>query len=164
MALITRIAPYESILCFRRSAAARYREGCRLAANGDRLIGIYLLGYAAEMLLKAAYFRLERLHVKAPIGPAQLRSARDKAVSWGITAPVNYHDLSWWAQMLVESRQFLGRSYSYHFARQLLANVNRIYQNWREFLRYRTNRPFRGEVETVVRATTWLVGQYRYLY
>ncbi len=127
-------------------------------------MGIYLLGYAAEMLLKAAYFRLDGLHVKASIGPAELKSARAKAISWGMAAPINYHDLPWWAQMLVESRRLAGRAHRHHFSRRLLGNVNRLYQNWREFLRYRNNRPFRGEVETVVAATTWLIGQYRFLY
>ena len=58
MPLIARVTADHSIREFRNAAWRRYQEARRLAINGDRLAAIYLWGYAAEMLLKAAYFRL----------------------------------------------------------------------------------------------------------
>jgi hypothetical protein len=58
MPLIARIPTDHTIREFRAAAGLRYREGQRLALTGNRLTAIYLWGYAAEMLLKAAYFRL----------------------------------------------------------------------------------------------------------
>jgi hypothetical protein len=49
------------------------------------------------------------------------------------------------------------------FLRALNARVTQIYLNWREHLRYRTNRPYAGEVARTFQAVSWLLGPYRYL-
>jgi len=55
--LIDRSQP-DNIREFRVSARQRYHDGLALAGTGNRTASIYLWGYAAEMLLKAAYFAL----------------------------------------------------------------------------------------------------------
>src|SRR5438132_12581385 len=55
--LIQRCQP-ESIREFRASAGQRYDDGLALAGTGNRTAAIYLWGYVAEMILKAAYFSL----------------------------------------------------------------------------------------------------------
>ena len=161
MTLIARVSTDETIHNFRRAAGARYAEGSWLATHGDRLASIYLLGYSAEMLLKAAFFRLEGY---GPGDPLPLKSAPAYARSWGLAGPRNLHDLPWWATLLVERRKLDGRPYPLAFSSSLVANVNHTYRNWREYLRYRTNRPTAGEVAEVRHSVTWLMGQYRFLY
>jgi hypothetical protein len=68
MALISRIPRYHTTRAFRTAARQRFEEAKRAAEVGDRLIGVYLCGYAAEMLLKAAYFRLIGKGMNDPIG------------------------------------------------------------------------------------------------
>ena len=63
----------------------------------------------------------------------------------------------------MEERKHQLIPYPWAFTRSFNAHVTRIYLNWREHLRYRTNRPFQGEVNTAFQAATWLLGQYRYL-
>ena len=46
----------DSIREFQASARQRYNDGVAAAATGRSLAAIYLWGYAAEMVLKAAYF------------------------------------------------------------------------------------------------------------
>jgi HEPN domain-containing protein len=72
MPLVQRIhSRPHTIAEFRRAATLRYREAVRLAVAGDRLAAIYLSGYAAEMLLKAAYFRLTGKKLHDPFIPSR---------------------------------------------------------------------------------------------
>lgn len=164
MALISRLPLYHTIRDFRAAAGHRYQEGRRLALAGDRLAAIYLWGYAAEMLLKAAYFRLAGWAPVQPITVQDLHQAKSYAVQQiGLEWPSNLHDLGRWKDLLVEERIVRQVPYGATFARSLNARVNQIYVNWREYLRYHRNRPFQGEVSRVFQAAHWLLGQYPYL-
>src|SRR5436190_1788620 len=141
MPLIARIRPSHSIREFRTAARLRYQEGRRLAVAGDRLAAIYLWGYSAEMLLKAAYFRLKGWLPANPISMTDLTQARSYAVNHlGLQWSSNLHDLTRWRELLIEERKLRMIPYQAAFSRSLNARVNHIYLNWREHLRYRTNR------------------------
>lgn len=107
MPLIARIAQDHTVREFRAAAGLRYREAQRLAVAGDRLAAIYLWGYAAEMLLKAAYFRLRGWLPTQPITMTDIRDARNYAITTlQIAWPQpNLHDLSRWRALLVEERK-----------------------------------------------------------
>src|SRR5438445_6100493 len=87
MPLISRIPPVHSIQEFRAAAGMRYAEGRRSALAGDRLAAIYFWGYVAEMLLKAAFFRLTgwlpaqpiTLHDRKPFSGRKPRSFATRA-------------------------------------------------------------------------------------
>ena len=84
--LLTRCQP-DSIREFRASARQRYDDGLTAAAGGRGLAAIYLWGYSAEMLLKAAYFSLLRvgeatsLQMAADIKPA-IQLGRGLGIAW----------------------------------------------------------------------------------
>jgi hypothetical protein len=164
MPLIARIVADHTVRDLRAAAGLRYREARRLALAGDRLMAIYLWGYAAEMLLKAAYFRLRGWLPTQPVTLADIKAARTHAIQiLNLAWPQpNLHDLPRWRELLVEERKRLQVPYAGGFGRSLSARVTRIYLNWREHLRYRTNRPYRGEVASTFQAVTWLLGQYRH--
>ncbi len=117
------------------------------------------------MLLKAAYFRLTGWGLMHPLQVSDIKAAKTYATATlGIPwIGTNLHDLSRWAALLVEERKYRGMAYSASMARTLGATVNRIYLNWREHLRYRANRPYQGEVATVLASVQWLLGQFRFL-
>lgn len=164
MPLISRLPAHHSIREFRAAAGQRYREATHLAAAGDRLAATYLCGYAAEMLLKAAYFRLMGRGPAAAITMGDLQNARSYAITaLGLPWGGNLHEIPRWAELLVEERRRRGAAYAPAFARSLTARVRRIYLNWREQLRYRANQPFVGEVGDTMRSVFWLLGQYRFL-
>jgi hypothetical protein len=58
MPLLDRLGTEHTIRQFRSAVRWRYTEAACLHATNNRLARIYLCGYAAEMLLKAASFRL----------------------------------------------------------------------------------------------------------
>jgi hypothetical protein len=164
MPLIARIAPNHTIRTFRAAAKLRYDEACGLAHRGDRLAAIYLWGYCAEMLFKAAYFRLIGWAPGQLITLTDLNQAKSHAIHHlGLHWHSNLHDLTRWRELLVEERKIRMIPYEAIFSRALNARVNRIFLNWREYLRYRVNNPYQGEVAAVFQAVHWLLGQYNHL-
>jgi hypothetical protein len=164
MPLIQRIGPSHTIREFRAAALLRFREASRLAIHDHRLGAIYLCGYAAEMLLKAGYFRLAGKTAADPVPLTDIQSVKKYATAHlGLPWPGNLHDLRSWTALLVEERKYRGVAYQAAFARSLVAKVQRLYLNWHESLRYRANRPYAGEMVAVLSGVQWLLGQYRYL-
>ncbi|MCI0681633.1 MAG: hypothetical protein L0Y71_05985 [Gemmataceae bacterium] len=153
-----------SIQNLRLSALARFREGRLLVINDRRLAGIYLWGYCVEMLLKAAYFRLKGWSPIQTITVDDMRQAKQHATQLLKCAwPGNLHYLPGWKDLLTEERQRVGTPFARSFSRSLNAQVSRLALHWSETLRYHDLRPFRGEVRVCEQATTWLVGQFRFL-
>ena len=141
----------------------RLTEADFLATNGMRLASLYLFGYAAEMTIKAAYFRVEGFGDNDPIGMPQLRAAQSRGATLGLPKARNFHDLSWWGGLLVECRLAMGRPFSASLANQLFSHISKIDRNWRETLRYQSNRPRPSELQESRNTASWLVKHFRYL-
>jgi hypothetical protein len=78
----------------------------------------------------------------------------------GVPWPGNLHDLTGWRDLLIAERHRLGIPYSPGFRRSLNARVNRIHANWSPDLRYHTNRPYQGEVETIFESVDWFFNHF----
>ncbi len=59
MPLMSRLVRYETVGDMLLAANARYDEGLLLLDNGHLDGGVYLLGYAAEMILKISFCRVD---------------------------------------------------------------------------------------------------------
>jgi hypothetical protein len=148
----------DSIDEFRLTAPIRHLEGVTLAANGHRTGAVYLWGYAAEMTLKAAYFAVDGLAANDVILPKHLYQAIDKAKKQGIAWPDKLHYLPGWAELLVATRTTKpGLAYPAGFANEVIQCAQRIFQIWREFLRYHKNVAYEFEVTKVRENTEWLL-------
>ena len=157
---------------FRLAAWGRYREGNQLAiAAGQqnnpalRHGAIYLFGYVAELVLKAAYFRLRPANALGTIAIPDMHNARNRATShfhvhWPGT---NLHFLPGWANLLVHERHLLGQPYAPPFATSLVAQVNRLTLLWTESIRYYYSRPVLAEVGVAHTAARWLVSHLPHL-
>ncbi len=115
------------------------------------------------MIIKASYFRLAGFGDMDPIGMRELSDAQRRGKGLLIPNPRNLHDLAWWGNLLVQCRNAIQRPYAPHFASRLISHVRRLDRNWRETLRYRTNRPRIGELEESREAAAWLADQFRFL-
>jgi hypothetical protein len=126
---------------------------------------MYLAGYAAEMLLKAAYFRLAGWSIDQSITLHDLRNARVYAIgTLGLPWPGNnLHDLSSWRTLLIAERINRGRRHPVRVRRRLDGHVNRLQINWSPDLRYQTNRPTRAELRVTLDAAEWLLRHFRAL-
>ena len=157
MALLDRIPKTHTVGEFRRAARLRFAEANRSVDAGDRLIGIYLSGYSAEMTLKAVYFRIDGKKSREPIGYKDLNAVKDRyKLLLGSTWPGNLHNLLAWAELLVAARQVQGNPLPKPLSKHLSGQVQRIAANWREVLRYHENRPRPGELFATFQAVGWL--------
>jgi hypothetical protein len=148
----------DSIHRFRAAALMRNDEALALLSSGRHAAAVYLSGYVAEMTLKAAWFALLGYDEDAKITPNDLRAAVKLAQSnYAITFP-NLHGVWHWALLLSRHRMTLGQGYADPaFGLEMVEHSQRIYTRWRETLRYKTNRPYRSEVDVVRDSAQWLL-------
>lgn len=151
----------DSIREFRRAAQRRFDDGMALAIAGQRTGAIYLWGYTAEMILKAAYFSLIGMaDTDAITWPAHLRPAIDRGRLLGIAWPPQGagHNIRAWAELLVLERTLTPAvAYSISFGREVQRPGQRFEPLWRETLRYRQNEAYLYEVRQVCEATDWFL-------
>lgn len=155
----------ECIREFDRAATERHADASALIAAGRRTAAVYLSGYVAEMLLKAAYFRLvgfgeadriDFVALRAAVGEAPASTAR----SLGLPGTRNLHDLAAWANLIVTYRATRGPVYAEGgFGLTLTAQVTAIRQRWSETVRYHKNVAYQHELDRVTAACGWLVSR-----
>jgi len=146
---------------YRVAARQRYQDGRALADAGRQTAAVYLWGYAAEMVLKAAYFSVIGFAETQPITLADLRAAALTAPGLGVSwpGPNRFHDLRSWAELLVATRSsVLGSAYPLaRFGQQVLDTGRRLQLLWCEVIRYHRNVAYAYEVEQVRAGVHWLV-------
>ncbi len=94
----------ECIAEFRAAAHERFDDAEPLQAAGRRSAAIYLYGYSAEMLLKAACFSAAGFTRSQQITLVDLSNVRQLAKRASRQWPGNLHDISAWANSLVNLR------------------------------------------------------------
>ena len=157
----------ECVREFDLAASERNADAAALAAAGRRTAAIYLYGYVAEMLLKAAYFRLIRYGDADPIDIVALRSAvgenpASMSRSLGLPGTRNLHDLSAWANLIVAYRTSRTLVYAdTTLAATLIEHVAMIHDRWTETIRYHKNTAYQHELVRVAGACDWLTN-HRY--
>ncbi len=150
---------------FLAAAECRYEEGLTLYDAGWRAGAIYLWGYSAEMLLKAAVFRAMGSSLRDEIRKDDLEAARSLARQNNLRWNGNYHFLPGWAELLLFVRTSvpglrfrdvsLGSTIQFH-----AIEVNRF---WRETIRYHKNIAYRWEAARVRQSVEWLLGNVQVL-
>jgi hypothetical protein len=158
--LLSRCLP-DSIVEFRDSARQRYDDGLILAAAGRRTGAIYLWGYAAEMILKAAYFAMAGHAEKDTITwPGHLQPAIARGKALGIAWPSQGagHNVRAWAELLVRVRASTpAMAYATSVGLEVQRCGQRIGELWRETLRYHKNLAYPHEMKRVHKAAEWLL-------
>lgn len=147
---------------FRAAALQRSLDAIALEAAGRRSGAIYLWGYVAEMILKAAYFdvnrsRVDRFPVSQPIEMSDLRTAL--ATHAGVANPRNLHHLALWDDALVNRRA--GTPVLNYadpaFGNLVRAKAQKLYGLWSVELRYHRNIAYPHEITQAREAAEWLL-------
>jgi hypothetical protein len=158
--LLHRCRP-DSIREFRAAARQRYQDGLSLASTGRRTGAIYLWGYTAEMILKAAYFSLIGIADAAPLTwSAHIQPAIIQGRSLSIPWPPHGagHNVRAWAELLVTARAAsAATAFPAAFSRAVQRRGQRIEQLWRETLRYHKNEAYAYEMTQVREAAEWFL-------
>ena len=148
----------DSIGEFRAAAERRFAEGLALDRDGHRTGAIYLWGYAAEMVLKAAYFQLVGFGPDRPITTRDRRLAQQGATLLGIGGFSSPHDIGAWAELLIAKRKDLDSPYPRTgFKANVLHYATAAGTVWTVELRYHPNRAYEFEVRRVREAVRWLL-------
>jgi HEPN domain-containing protein len=134
MPLRLRLPHHESVDLYRKAASQRFRDAATLANHGRRLGAVYLFGYCVEMLLKAAFFRLQGTAAGQAI---QRYEALTIARFWGLEPPTDWHDLRWWNRLVIAARDAVGRPLPPREASSLTRRVDTVARNWHGGLRDR---------------------------
>jgi hypothetical protein len=170
--LLSRIG-YDSWTRLEAAATRRHAEARRLTPN-EPLGALYLYGYTIEIRLKTAYYRLTNVppswNVETPVPPSpdspRKTAQRQIGVLLGLANPAQAgHHLIGWATLLADTRALhpLG-AFVPVFQKQLLDHAQAAARHWREFLRYRANKPYDLESTEVIDAANWIQRNYRRLW
>jgi hypothetical protein len=151
----------ETVQEFEETAEETYQEGkFLLHKKNHHNAGIYLIGSAAEMWLKCAYFRLEGATLTdliAPrLGPARSRGNR-------LTPPVdyeNYHSLKFWARLIEAERAASSRTALSVAAPDFSRCIQTLYDIWWIEMRYRRKQAAVSEAEEVRTWVSWIRANY----
>lgn len=159
--------PPDTIGGFELAARQRFKEGDGLRATGYDGGAIYLYGYAVEMVLKAACYRLLGLGMHTPV-----EYARAIVEGWigefalsVITKKIQAHDLDAWATGLIWFRDNIhGAPYPTGFSLALGTNKDVVLQYWIPGMRYQ-ELPWGAVESSDVRiATDWFLTEYPNMY
>lgn len=150
-----------------RAAEQRYLDGLSLATGPERRTtgAIYLLGYAAEMTLKAAYYRIRGVGPLDDLSP-ELRGMRSRArylgFPWG--SGRSRHDVEDLAGLLIFERQARRIGLDPYFSVILQGHVRVITEHWSEQLRYKEEVASEAEVTEFFRSVDWVISNYTLLW
>jgi hypothetical protein len=147
----------DSIAEFRAAARQRSLDAIALQGQGRRTAAVYLWGYVAEMILKAAFFEVSGFAEHQTITRRDLQNALATLPGIGGNPPL--HHLGLWAQALVTLRASTpGLAYTdLAFGSQVTAKAYTLYGLWRETLRYHKNVAYPHELAQARDAAEWLL-------
>lgn len=165
MGLLSRASPIETWGELERAASARYWDALALALEDRRHAGgaAYMFGYAVEMLLKTAYYRVVGVRRAADVS-LRRQQAGARARALGFRWVGNYHNLESWARLILEERRALGRPVSAALAGVFIQRVLVVASHWSEVLRYKHIAATSGEVRELFEAVEWIRGEHRSLW
>lgn len=140
------------------AALEKRDEGGVCLRAGEYGAAIYLLGYAAEMTLKVAAFKVDGLRATHLVG-ASLASLRRNWASRHLPSvrEESFHSLLFWIQVLRIKRRQNGLTTSRAVDRRAAGCVARVYQTWWVDMRYRPDQSLPSEAYLVYNDTNWLL-------
>ena len=168
MALLSRLAPLETAGDMFLAANTRYQEGLALLNAGYLDGGIYLLGYAAEMILKTSFCRIDPTApmyatVRSRFGIAEGHWRREKG---SLPFPSGHeHSLIFWESVLPAERTARGKPALGVMVSQTLSHcVRDVAENWAVKMRYQPKTATAQEADSVRSAVEWMHDNQRSLW
>ena len=160
MSLLTRIGRRDTLAEFERAFPDRLRDARRLSDGGRSYWSVYTFGYVVEIVLKAAYCRLNGLLDGDDAWPL-VSSARSRACFLNIARQArNLHDLVFWCELVIAERAYRGMAPLPTLSLRLADEVRTVAMNWQEYMRYHDAVDASGECECVSLSVSWIVQHY----
>lgn len=148
------LQPADTWAGFELAASERYLDGLALHFQGQRTGAIYLWGYVAEMLLKAAVFKAAQFMPSQPIPR--------KGSVLGMVATLN-HDIEYWADLLVGVRSTSQSPLDSLTEAALRRHASLVAANWSEKLRYKHVEATALEAGNCLKGVEWIMTNHESL-
>lgn len=161
----SRMPAFDCIQEYEQARSDRLWDGTSLW-SWDRDPGaVYILGYAAEITLKCAYFRFSGFTIAQPIGHAELHTEKARAPLLGVTVPHEvFHSVKFWGELLVARRRVIARALPPALEAELRAAVDAVYDCWWIEMRYKRGYSSRADLLRMQAAVDWIDRNYVTLY
>lgn len=163
MAILDRTSSIDHWPELEQAGQERFFDALALATGPEpRPTGAaYLAGYAAEILLKTAYYRVRGVGQLDDVTP-ELRGMETRAVELGYVwrSGRNRHDLLALAGLLAQEREARGMAFDPYFATTLSGHVVTITGHWSEQLRYKDVVASETELAELFESVSWIVDNY----
>jgi hypothetical protein len=150
----------ETISDFVVAAEQKFWEGLELVTSERVGAGIYLLGYAAEMWLKAAAFRFDGASPADFVQPRLVPARIWLSLQPESIPHESFHSVIFWLRYLLARRRVARRMLPATIRGELEHRVRRIYGIWWVEMRYRGDQALDHEGERVYRDVAWLRDQF----
>jgi hypothetical protein len=162
---------------FEAAASRNFIDATALRRSKRSMAAIYLYGYSVEMRVKAAYFRMVFAAHQPPLPPgatridvAMRRAATQERDSQGnfLVSSIGPHSISGRAALLKLKRALLASAnqavaYTPALATEVRNRADRVYDHWKEYMRYRAIAVRAGELATVRGDADWFRRRYQNL-
>ena len=160
------LMPYfDCIQEYEQATADRLWDGMSLWSLSRDTGAIYVLGYAAEIVIKCAYFRFAGFTIVQNIGRAELGTAAARATTLGVTTPrEGFHSIRFWSDLLIAQRRAAAQPLAVNVETALRSNVDVVYDRWWIEMRYKRAYSSRMDLEQLAVAVDWIDKNYLTLY
>ncbi|MBK8255828.1 MAG: hypothetical protein IPK82_24575 [Polyangiaceae bacterium] len=156
---------FDCIQEYEQARSERLWDGMSLWATNRDPGAVYVLGYAAEIAVKCAYFRFSGFTIVQPIGHAELNTAQARAHVLHVTAPrEGFHSIRFWGDLLIEHRRAAARPLPAATEASLKVAVDAVYDRWWIEMRYKRAYSSRTDLEQLAAAVDWIDNHYVALY
>jgi hypothetical protein len=160
-----RMPTFDCIQEYDQARSDRLWDGASLWCLDRDPGAVYVLGYAAEITVKCAYFRFSGFTVAQPIGHAELNTALARAHTLGVTTPrEGYHSIRFWSDLLIEHRRAATRPLAPTTEASLRVAVDAVYDCWWIEMRYKRAYSSRADLVRLAVAVDWIDKHYVTLY
>lgn len=156
MSIIRTIGP-DSVSRLEKAAERRCAEADCLDRAGHRLGALYFYGYAIEIAIGIAYFKMIGFGSMDPILPKDLKRALVPAASHSLMSDKS-HPIDGWVLLLIDVRARLyPPAYEKRLERKLKNCSLLVRESWSPKLRYRAMEIGADQVAPVRESAHWLL-------
>lgn len=151
---------HDTISRLERAAARRFIEADWLVEGKHHLAAIYFFGYAVEIALGTAYFRMKGYGVLDEVLPLDLKKALSAARSKSLMADKS-HPIDGWAELLIEEKGALfPPAFEGKIERAIRNKTIELGDNWGPKLRYRALDVPEEQVKAAREAADWFLKKF----
>ena len=148
-----------------QAASEKIEVGFNPLTDGSS-VGIELMGFATEMLLKSAYFRFIGHPGSDAITRQHLTQAeKDAHILSVVASPESFHSVEFWGELLIKQRRSQSRPLSALMENDLHKSVQKVHRNWHVTMRYQSIKGIqKSDLDDVFDGVMWIKSNYEALW